>query len=230
MIHESSFWKDDLKARAARLVKRQSQRRWTEKSYALVEQELMLGFYAVRKLIESNKLSAEITGPHLPVLAFPLRKGSTVTLLNRNAIDDLYDFELPLTEQLLLRELCNQVIHSFVFLFSSDENGRLTGVFVASDREKSHAVYHFGLKDIIGLWRRVSRDRANLMLLTPKKGGEFKVHLRHGHPDCVFAFGAEAPEGDSYSPEAMALHTKSRLRAGHSIRVRAAAPAKTHVR
>ena len=56
MIFESYPWKRFLGKQAEVLCRRKSQRKWTESSLACVERELFVSAYAVRKLLEANKL------------------------------------------------------------------------------------------------------------------------------------------------------------------------------
>lgn len=48
MIHESSYWKDDLLKLASRLERRLIQTRWDEKNFYTVEKEIFIGFYSIR--------------------------------------------------------------------------------------------------------------------------------------------------------------------------------------
>jgi hypothetical protein len=57
MIYESRFWKDNLIKQANVLRAKTTQKRWTEASSARLEQTIMLGYYSIRKLVESQKLS-----------------------------------------------------------------------------------------------------------------------------------------------------------------------------
>ena len=61
MIAESYYWKRELLRVAARLRRRLTQRRWPEASFSVVEMDLMVGFYAIRKLAEAKKISDERT-------------------------------------------------------------------------------------------------------------------------------------------------------------------------
>ena len=60
MIHESSYWKEDLLKLAIKLESRLTQNRWGERNLFSVEKEIFFGFYSVRKLIESRKISDSI--------------------------------------------------------------------------------------------------------------------------------------------------------------------------
>jgi hypothetical protein len=67
MIWESSFWKEELFRNASRIRKRQLLKRWTERSSAGLERDVMTGFYSIRELIEAHKISDGI-GSHIILL------------------------------------------------------------------------------------------------------------------------------------------------------------------
>ncbi|OQK43193.1 hypothetical protein XM74_c11567 [Vibrio vulnificus] len=60
MINVSKFWKDDLLKLAEKLTLRLVQKRWGEKNIYTLEKDIFLGFYSVRKLIESRKISDSV--------------------------------------------------------------------------------------------------------------------------------------------------------------------------
>src|SRR5262249_34944504 len=142
MIWESGPWKRDIARRVARLKRRQRQRRWLEASLASVEQDIFSLAYAVRKLIEAGKVSDEVEAEPLSALEYhPL--GRTVDIMNWHKLDELYDLETHKDKRITLRDFCNQIIHSFIFLPSMGESGGLDGFFVASDRTKDRRLPHF---------------------------------------------------------------------------------------
>ena len=80
MIWESQFWKEDLARLALQLKKRTGQRRWSERSLAKLEKEVFIGFYAIRKLLESKKLSERLTKTQIPIETFPYTGAARITI------------------------------------------------------------------------------------------------------------------------------------------------------
>ncbi|MCS6725760.1 hypothetical protein, partial [Proteus mirabilis] len=70
MIYDSVYWKDELIKLADKLEMRVIQRRWWDKSYYTLEKEIFLGFYSIRKLIESQKISKTVVDKTFNVLEF----------------------------------------------------------------------------------------------------------------------------------------------------------------
>ena len=170
MIWESSYWKTDLLKQVAALKKRVTQKRWTEASLAKCEQNLMMGFYSVRKLIESLKLTDIVADSSYQIRSYP-PTGKRVTLLNNHKIDELYDLGAPRKETIKLKDLCNQFIHSYVFA-PVVEGGGLSAIWLASDRQRSKALIEVTLATVIEVFDVVGNDEVDSARYTfnPKKG------------------------------------------------------------
>jgi hypothetical protein len=151
MIWESSYWKDDLLRQAKMLRARVRQRRWPESSSAKVEQTLLGGFYAVRKLIESKKLTDSLKSKAIQVTEFA-PAGKTVHLHNWHHIDRLYNLDTPKKAKIDLLSLCDQFVHSYIFLLSFDEGSKLKGVFVTSDTKRISCLYHIDVQHVIDIF------------------------------------------------------------------------------
>jgi hypothetical protein len=121
----------------------------------------MFGFYSIRKLTESAKLTDQVSQMTVALRSHSAT-GRRVHLLNLHRIDKLYDFEKSQTRTVLLPFLCNQIVHSYVFSIYFDEERRLAGVFVSSDRERSKELLEVSIETIIDIFERVGRDEANV--------------------------------------------------------------------
>src|SRR5690606_37513076 len=131
MIWESQFWKDDLCKKAAYVLRRKEQKHWSESSLARLEQQLMLGFYAIRKLHEAAKLSSATMRRQTSLLGFPWL-GKSVTKLNWHNVQSLYHFSAQTSESRDLLFLCHQFVHSFVFVVAFDDDNRADGILFTS--------------------------------------------------------------------------------------------------
>ena len=158
MILESRFWKDDLLAHAASLRARMAQQRWSHASFARCEQSIMLGFYAIRKLMEARKLPRRIRIMPVPMRTYPTR-GTAATLENKDQLEELYDLEHGAACRRSLRFVCNQAIHSFVFLLVTDELRHLVSVMVNTTNNCAVEVLELSAETIAEVFERVGRDR-----------------------------------------------------------------------
>lgn len=157
MITESMYWKEDIKKISGRFKKRQYQKRWSARSLTNVEKDIFFAFYAIRKLIEASKLSETILNLKLSVTAYPFN-GEYITKLNWHRIDKHYNFDNEFHENLAIRFVCNQIIHSYLFGTLCDEENRLEGIYFSSDRDKHQKLYHIRLADLILCFDKVSDD------------------------------------------------------------------------
>ncbi|MBN1919588.1 MAG: hypothetical protein JW889_16960 [Verrucomicrobia bacterium] len=177
MIWESSFWKLDMIRRAHGLRRRLQQRRWTESSFARLEQELMLGFYSVRKLVEASKLSDNIVQRSMPLVAYP-STGSVVNIMNWHHLDRHYDFGCPHCTARDLLFVCNQVIHSYVFAPLFGENTLLSAVLFNSDRTRFDTLFSLEVTLIADLFEEIgANDPESMVMLKGRDTGLCDVKM-----------------------------------------------------
>jgi hypothetical protein len=158
VIWESGPWKAELWRLAARLEKRSMQSRWSQASDARLEQEVFIAAYIVRKLIEANKLSTSIPSITVPVHTYP-RKSSQMDHMNWDQLDRHFDLDTRREKQLSVRELCNQFIHSYVFMpVFGRSPARLTALLFASDRDRKKVLYELDFNRFMELLRRIADD------------------------------------------------------------------------
>ena len=167
-------WKRELLRIADRLEKRPIQRRWTEHTYFMIERDIMIAAFAIRKLIDAHKLSDEITRRELVVIQHPL-SGRVPDLLNYQRFWEHYDLLAGTETTLSLREFCNQIIHSYNWGVVRNREIALAGLFVSSDRERSKVVYFADMEMIAMLLRQIADDDIVSMRLGREADGERQV-------------------------------------------------------
>jgi hypothetical protein len=160
MIYESRYWKGDLLKAAASLERRLTQQRWYDGTFADVEKRVMLGFYAIRKLVEAHKIDDETAGQSVAVTAFP-STGKLVTRISRHHWWDLYDLSDPRKTKIQLLPLCHQFVHSYVFSLAFDEKRALDSVLVSSDRERNRMLLSISIPEVIRVFKRVGGNYPN---------------------------------------------------------------------
>ena len=158
MIWDSSHWKDGLIRTATRLDEIAVRRRPSEKLLVELEQAVFLAAYGMRKLMDAQKISTEHERRPVSVRAYPA-KGKPVTLKNWHRIDDLYDFASSRDTTLCLRDFCNQLIHSYVFIpLTTSKTGPVKAVLFSSDRQRNVEVYEIPLATLADVLRAVGAD------------------------------------------------------------------------
>jgi hypothetical protein len=178
MIWQSEFWKDDLLRRAKCLRQKIQQRRWPDAAFGRLEQLLMVGFYSIRKLAEAKVLSDSTVGTPITLRLFPPR-GKRVTRMNWHRIEELYRLDAGSRAHSNLVELCHQFVHSYVFVPSFNEKGKLEGVFFASDRARNAGLRHLQIAPIARLFERAGSDYPNEVRMTfDARAGDYVVRAR----------------------------------------------------
>jgi hypothetical protein len=156
VISESRYWKAPLLRAANWLERLRIEDRTREHSLARVERELFIGFYSIRKLLETFKIS-----PSTRTMAFSLQWSPCIKVVdytNAHRIDELFNLELSHSESRDLEFLCNQFMHSYVFILAQQENGRFAGAYVASDKARKEKLYFVELAHILTAFRTVGKD------------------------------------------------------------------------
>lgn len=180
MIFESYYWKRDLLKLSRKLTKRKAAIIWNEPDYGEFEKEIMVGFYIIRKLCESYKLSNAIISTKVKGRRIP-NKGKIVHLMNNHKYVDLYDFEKAKAEKFDLTFLANQLVHSYVFspFFSDEEENEinpLAGIHFCSDKFRNEWLFELSVDIIIDIFIRAGNDypAAGSMIFDNKKK-DYKV-------------------------------------------------------
>ncbi|NED58717.1 hypothetical protein G3I24_48510 [Micromonospora aurantiaca] len=157
MISDSFPWREELLRVAGRLEKRKAQRRWTERTMFLVERDIMISAYAIRKLKEANKISDRLRDERIRVQRHDLID-RVPDVQNGHRFWQFYDFERATDVELKMTDLCNQIIHSWIWGVAAEDEGGLAGIYVSSDRERRKCVYLVEVDTLIELFRSIGHE------------------------------------------------------------------------
>ena len=158
VIWESSYRKEDLGRLADKLKARKVQKKFPARSLACLEKEIFIGCYIIRKLMDGKKLSDTVASLKFPV-RFHSSIGRNPTWLTWNQdLDRSYDFKNVHTEPMSLPYLCNQLIHSFIFVPLFGRHGTLRGIFFNSDLTKSRKLYYLSISTLEKIFRKVATN------------------------------------------------------------------------
>lgn len=156
MIWESYHWKEPLLKERKYLSQFRASPNTKESTFAGIEKRIFISFYAIRKLIEADKLTTSHLSLKWEIAKYPNKE--LVDIMNWHKIDQKYDLSKETYENRDLRWICNQIIHSFVFILVFRDSGAFDGTFVSSDRNKNKCVYFFSRKLILTLLDLVGND------------------------------------------------------------------------
>jgi hypothetical protein len=198
MICESYYWRKKLIKISKKISKKITvEKNWSESKRAKFEQEIMVGFYIIRKLMEANKLDNKLCNSRLLCKVYPSNH-EKIMILDRYDIFNNYDFKSPKFEKHELKFFINQFVHSYLFIPIIDiveENSRLKmddekisddekieiyhnsekallGIFVNSDTNKNKSLFEIDIKEIISIFQKVGNCVITKidMKFNPKKG------------------------------------------------------------
>jgi hypothetical protein len=173
MIQDSIPWKDELLRVADRLEKKRTQKRWTERSGFLVERDIMISAYALRKLKEANKLSDALDRRTVVIHRHDLTC-CPPDLMSRWELWEHYDLERYEEVEVPITVMCNQIIHSWNWTISASEAGEFDGVYVSSDRARKQYLYFVPIDSFIALLREVGNEYVTRISLGRDENGELK--------------------------------------------------------
>lgn len=182
MIWESSPWKERLVSDAELLERWAAKKSVTERRSFLLEQKIFISAYAIRKLIEAQKLSSSLSGRSEQCQRFKA-VSKQITTQNNHKLDELYDLEKPIAATLSVKRLINIIIHSFVFAEVVRNDMTIEGFYVTSDQKKYESLWLVDLGRFIELMRQVGKDYPSVgyKVFDPDENDWF-VWNGHGEP------------------------------------------------
>jgi len=68
---ESSYWKEFIAETACDLQRVERPKRLTQRRYEIVERNIVISFFILRRLIELHKVSSQVRESHLEVYFWP---------------------------------------------------------------------------------------------------------------------------------------------------------------
>jgi len=162
---ESHYWKEEL-ARIANTVARVAKPpRWSERAHCMVERDLIIGFFLLRRLVELNKVSSAIADRRFTVFSYKSR-GKLVTRMNRADLYELYDLDDEVAETKKPMYIANQFVHAYTSFVCRDETRNWSDVLVVSDYDRNDCIWRVPVDTIRDLFIDASKDYPHLASFT----------------------------------------------------------------
>jgi len=172
---ESVYWKEDLLEHARRLKPIAKPPRWSERRVVKFEKELIISFFCVRKLIETDKVSNKSRPYRAHVFCYA-PKGKKITKINQWDIDDIYDLQNEKAVQKSILFLTNQLIHSCTLYAYREPDRNWGGVYACSDFERDKTIYRIPVQEIIKILKLVGTDYPSSVAMTwADEAGDYVV-------------------------------------------------------
>lgn len=148
MIFESYPWKQDLHRRKNLILRYNNVELFEkneERTCTVIEKAIFYSAFIVRKLIDcGGKLSDE--AENYSIKAFAVNPLKHVDILHRWPEEDSHDWDNEQEVTVSGKNVCNWLIHSFMFYFVFNENGIVDSFGVTSDYDKNKILYRIPLK------------------------------------------------------------------------------------
>lgn len=160
MIYDSYAWKRDLLRRKQLIIRYNTKEQFEkdeESTFNVLEKAVFYSGFIIRKLIDcKSKLSDEADEYKLTVKKYkPLKE---INKLNRWPEEDNYDWEHANQISVNGKDVCNWLIHSYVFFFCFNERGIVIGFFVSSDFDRNKLLYYIRITDWIDYMKFIASD------------------------------------------------------------------------
>jgi hypothetical protein len=171
---ESRYWKEDLTRIAKTLRRVRNPGRWSERAHCVVERELMIGFFLVRRLIELRKVSSKTRNYSMTVFSYRLR--GRHRLRTDHDIWELYDLENERRESKKPLYIANQFIHAYTSFVAQDESRNWNDVYVVSDYDRNDCIWRIPVAHIRFLFSFAAQDYPHTVNMVYNHGkGDYDV-------------------------------------------------------
>lgn len=160
MIYESYPWKQDLLKRK-RLIQKYNRAELlsedNDRAYTVIEKAVFYSAFIIRKLIDCKvKVSDEVDSYRFTIKGF--RPWKNMDLIHRYPDEKTHDWKQKMTYTKSGAEICNWLIHSFIFFFGLDDTNKIDCFYVSSDFDKNKILYRIELKEWIKYMEFVGSD------------------------------------------------------------------------
>lgn len=160
MILESFTWKKDLRRRKNLLINYNTIEKFEENyesAYTVIEKAIFYSAFIIRKLIDcGGKLSDE--AENYSIKAYAINPLKPVDLLHRWPEEDSHDWENEKELTVAGKNVCNWLIHSYIFFLVYNENGIVDSFSVTSDYDRNKVLYRIPLNEWIKYMEYVASD------------------------------------------------------------------------
>ena len=172
---ESLYWKEELLRIAKSLQPVKHPARWSVRAHCIIERDLMIGFFLLRRLIELHKVSSRTKGCRLNVFSYKAN-GKRVTRLNGSDVPDLYDTENEIAESKALTYISNQFVHAYTSFIFRDKTRNWSDVYLVSDFDRNNCIWRVPVAEITRIFFIAAEDypaRVSMIYNAPR--GDYDV-------------------------------------------------------
>jgi hypothetical protein len=172
---DSRYWKEELTRIAKTLRRVRNGIRWSERTHCVVERDLMIGFFLVRRLVELHKVSTKTRNHSMTVFSCRLR-GKQRRRIDDHDIWELYELENERRESKGPLYLANQFIHAYTSFVRQDESRNWSDAYVVSDYDRNNCIWRIPVADIRNLFLVAAQDYPHTVnMIYNNENGDYDV-------------------------------------------------------
>lgn len=187
MVWETYPWKQDLSRRKRMILKYNTIERIQKSEdavYIVLEKSIFYSAFIIRKLIESKgRMSDKADRYTIPTIKYQAKK--QFDCFHTSIKEMTHDWDHPRKKRVCGKNLCNWLIHSFLFAIPINESGVFDGFCVSSDYDRNEVLYYVKMCDWIDYMSFIATDyvvassarfdtKANDYVFTKKERGSLK--------------------------------------------------------
>lgn len=186
MIYDSWLWKNELQNQKNKIVrnnKKNKLKNHSDSNLFKIERALLFSATIARVLIESQKLSDDVDCYKILISANKPIKN--IDRLHRWLDENEYNWDHTTKEEVYGKNICNWIIHSYVFSLLFDGDDIVIGFLVSSDYDRNKAIYTISLDewlkfidlvisdDVISLTTTFDDKKSDYIYTQKQRGNDF---------------------------------------------------------
>lgn len=159
MIYDCAPWKCDLIWYKKLILQHNKAGEWEsdfDEVYTIIEKAIFYSAFIIRKLIDCDRLSTDADEWMITVLKY--RALCEFTRVNHDIDEDSHDWEHKYVEIVKAHDVCNWLIHSYIFLPILNDRDTMKSFVVASDYDRNDVLYEIDLEDWMRYMEFVALD------------------------------------------------------------------------
>jgi len=186
MIWESGYWKSDL-IKDADILNKWSKKKPSNRQYVLFEKKIFIAAFAIRKLLEAEKIGSDFPMWTFGVSKFLKKTKDPIDYMNSHKIDRFYELDREVKDSLSIPSLCNKIIHSYIFSLKMNESEEAVSFLFTSDETKEECIYEMNLEKFTNLlkWIGYSDVIKSRQIRDPNEPSGFKIKREYCFDDCI---------------------------------------------
>ena len=146
-----------LQATTRELVWRKKPKPRTERRCEIIERDVILCFFVIRRLVELSRVSRLTIDFQFDVFSCPFN-GRNMSPIDRHGIEKSYHLENEIAVSKKMFYIANQFIHSSLFLIVTDQTRNWDSFYVVSDYDKKQCIWRVPVQQIAKAFKVASED------------------------------------------------------------------------